>query len=140
MSFLLGMEEQYLINKGRIIFLEQHVGVSLPNVEQWEYAAKARDPYVFAGAINPNDCAWYEENAQDQTQDVMKLTPNRFGLYDLSGNVWERVYDVQDSCSFGVGGSFKESYSGIQIGAKIDLQPETIRSDLGFRPIVPIFW
>ena len=70
-------------------------GYRLPTEAEWEYAARAGDDKVdsltYSGTSDVNklgDYAWYYD--RDNTHEVgPKLLPNAFGLYDMSGNVWD---------------------------------------------------
>ena len=42
---------------------------------------------------NVDDVAWYSENSGGKSHDVATKKPNKIGLYDMSGNSWEWVYD-----------------------------------------------
>jgi formylglycine-generating enzyme required for sulfatase activity len=39
------------------------------------------------------ETGWYQENSGGQTHPVAQKTPNRFGVHDLGGNVWEWCAD-----------------------------------------------
>ena len=74
----------------------------LPSESEWEYAARAgrKTPY-FWGASPSGQYANGEDNRQNgwpsdgfkRTAPVGSFKPNGFGLYDVSGNVWEWVED-----------------------------------------------
>jgi len=70
-------------------------GWRLPTEAEWEYAARSGEDFVYAGSNNPDEVALYSENIGDvdQTQRVAQLEPNGFGLYDMSGNVYEWVWN-----------------------------------------------
>jgi formylglycine-generating enzyme len=61
----------------------------LPTEIEWEYAALADSNFVFCGSQNLDDVAWYVKNSNAQTMPVGQKQPNKFGLYDMCGNVWE---------------------------------------------------
>ena len=71
-------------------------GYRLPTEAEWEYASRAGDNTVasltYSGTSDVNklgDYAWYYVNSEGASHEVGTKTPNEFGLYDMSGNVWE---------------------------------------------------
>ena len=65
---------------------------------EWEFAARGgkdgvSDKLKFSGSNNVDDVAWYSENSGGKAHDVATKKPNKLGLYDMSGNSWEWVYD-----------------------------------------------
>ena len=65
---------------------------------EWEFAARGgkdgvSDKFKFSGSNNVDDVAWYSENSGGKSHDVATKKPNKLGLYDMSGNSWEWVYD-----------------------------------------------
>ena len=75
-------------------------GYRLPTEAEWELAAKSEQSLVvdgrytwFAGGGNASLLAWYSSNAQQKVHEVGGKYPNAYGLYDMSGNVSEWVWD-----------------------------------------------
>ena len=68
----------------------------LPTEVQWQYAAmggKKSKGFTYAGSNTLSDVAWYADNANGTTHPVASKQSNELGLYDMSGNVWERCSD-----------------------------------------------
>lgn len=72
----------------------------LPTEAEWEYAACGGEDDYFSKKMsdsnirNSNDVAWYRDNADFQTHPIGGKLPNKFGLYDMLGNVQEWCQDI----------------------------------------------
>ena len=75
-------------------------GYRLPTEAEWEFIAKGRDELPFAGHHVLDQVGWYNDNSRGRTWPVRSKKPNRNKLYDLSGNVWEWVYDTWNEHAF----------------------------------------
>ena len=71
--------------------------VRLPTEAEWEYASRGgRDTKWFYGDDDAKigDYAWFKDNAGGKSHPVGQKKPNPFGLYDIYGNVCERISDT----------------------------------------------
>ena len=124
----------------------------LPTEAEREYTARGGMQTRFYWGNNSNIAnryGWFQRNSNLSTHPVGKLLPNLFGLYDMSGNVWEwcsdwgrkypkeKLIDPQgpDSGSFYVmrGGSWLDNEQNLRSGRR-NFNPSHYRSNtIGFR-------
>jgi len=72
----------------------------LPTEAEWEYACRAGSKTAWFFGDDPSklgDYAWYKDNDGGKSHPVGQKKPNPWGLYDMYGNVYERVADTYAS-------------------------------------------
>ena len=72
-------------------------GYRLPTEAEWEYAASGGQlerKEVFSGSDYIGSVAVHSANSSGSPATVGSLKPNRLGLYDMSGNVFEWCWDI----------------------------------------------
>ena len=86
-------------------------GLRLPSEAEWEYACRGGTTTAFHSMPGyPNgtnddsllgNIAWYRSNSGSTTHAVAGKAANAFGMYDMSGNVWEWCNDWYGSYAAG---------------------------------------
>jgi formylglycine-generating enzyme required for sulfatase activity len=93
---------------------------------EWEYAARARTSTPYSHGVEEaslGDFAWYIANSGNRTHPVGTKQANAFGVFDMSGNVWEWVEDC-----------YADSYQGAPTdGSAVAAGSDQSDSDCGFR-------
>jgi formylglycine-generating enzyme required for sulfatase activity len=89
----------------------------LPSEAEWEYACRAGTTTPFAfGATLSSSQANFDGSAQNgdagvdqqQTTPVGSFQANRFGLFDMHGNVWEWCLDI-----------YRNNYNGAPVDGSV---------------------
>ncbi|MBN1603138.1 MAG: SUMF1/EgtB/PvdO family nonheme iron enzyme [Chitinispirillaceae bacterium] len=134
-------------------------GYRLPTEAQWEYACRGGTSALYFWGndrIIISQYAWSSANSGSVTHDVASLKANPFGLYDISGNVWEWCNDWFDRNYYRVsvnsdpagphtgtervvrGGSSTSHYYFSQSGTRSNLRPDHYNQFTGFRTVLVI--
>jgi hypothetical protein len=87
--------------------------------EEWEYAARAGGSGTYGLGKdgkeikddNLGDYAWYTANSSSETHTVKDKFPNKFGLYDMHGNVWEWTCSAYDKDENGADGCISNNHA-----------------------------
>jgi formylglycine-generating enzyme required for sulfatase activity len=132
--------------------------VRLPTEAEWEYAATADKngaPYAW-GPLDPKSMARFKGNAPLGVRTAAKddFPPNRFGLYNMSGNVWEWVQDYYAKDYYTTspirnpkgpasgtkhsirGGSWANGDSTLRVTRRASRNPTDRNDQTGFRVVV----
>ena len=104
----------------------------LPSEKEWELAC---GPMPEEGL---GDFAWYTKNSGMMTQEVGQKKPNKYGLYDMLGNLWEFCrdpYDEEDAERAVLrGGSWKDKAFAVKPTRRLAFDDDWTLEDPNFPP------
>ena len=121
---------------GTISQNENANGYRLPTVEEWQYAAKGGQDFKYSGRDSLDEVGWYSENSGDKTHPVAQKDPNGYGLYDMSGNVYEWCggsYPNYSKIRYLCGGSWYSDAYYCEVSDKRCSDAYNTNNILGFR-------
>jgi len=114
----------------------------LPTEQEWEYACLAGEKTEYCGGNNVNAVAWWGAyadpvgNSGKTTNRVAGKQANAWGLYDMSGNVYEWTANCYDSgCDSRVlrGGSWYDFPQDVRSANRSNNSPGFRSRFIGFR-------
>jgi formylglycine-generating enzyme required for sulfatase activity len=115
----------------------------LPTEEEWEYAARAGTTTKWYCGDNESCVSSIAVYDTDRPNKVKSKKPNKWGLYDMSGNVWEWVqncyrsnYNETENCSKGImrGGAYDYRAGDTRSAFRFGIGRGGMRGqDIGFR-------
>lgn len=150
-------KEKTSISSAKVSINPDANGYRLPTNVEWEYAARGGNSslpdwnYKYSGSDKIDDVAWYKNNNEtgsttnaDQTaqrfcsHEVEKKSPNRLGIFDMSGNVREWCQDLYSEENANCrGGSWLKTNDWAQLDSYGYDYPNSEGTDRGFRVIRP---
>ncbi len=127
-------------------------GYRLPTEAEWELAAKGgegKESKSYSGSEDALRAGWFAENSDGGSHRVREKAANELGLYDMSGNVAEWVWNWYSPYSTGFidtfagphegrdrvirGGSWYHGGNMMRVSARSFAKPYIRRSYIGFR-------
>ena len=133
-----------------LTYNEEADGYRLPTEAEWEWLARGGENYTYAGSNTVGDVAWYTTNTNDTgSREVKTKQANGYGLYDMSGNVWEWCYDWYGTVSSSTadtgassgsnrvqrGGSWYNNDNNCQVSNRNNNNPNNRNNNYGFRVV-----
>ncbi|MCF8335238.1 MAG: formylglycine-generating enzyme family protein [Bacteroidales bacterium] len=115
----------------------QWMGGRLPTDNEWYYASKPNYPY--GGEISsPDQVAWYRKNSEGAPHEVGQKIPNKYGMYDMNGNVAEWCLDwYNESSKISRGTHWQSKEIDPADPRRAYLPPNDAGNYLGFRVVIP---
>ncbi|MBQ1592493.1 MAG: SUMF1/EgtB/PvdO family nonheme iron enzyme [Treponema sp.] len=116
-------------------------GYRLPTNDEWENAADGGESYTYSGSDDLDEVGWYDDNSNNVTHPVAQNMANGYGLYDMSGNVcewvWEPYPDTPDN-RFSRGGGYYDLADFCGVSYRSNYGAYFRYYSLGFRLLRPL--
>jgi formylglycine-generating enzyme required for sulfatase activity len=111
----------------------EEIKYRLPTEFEWEWAAFGGEDFEYAGCTNWEKVAWCQPNSEGKAHPVGQKKPNGYGLYDMSGNVWEWTSTKEGSYRVYRGGGWFLDPRYARVAFRNGNDPSVRGGGLGFR-------
>lgn len=141
-----GLSPCYIFAEEAVLWPSVCNGYRLPTESEWEYAARAGENSLYAGASSATSVAWFIENSSSTSHEVALLRANSLGLYDMSGNLSEWVWDwhqeeltpnyagpLNGTARVVRGGSFVSASEIVRVDNRASFEQTHLSNEVGFR-------
>ena len=116
----------------------ERIGKRLPTEWEWELAAQLGKKIKFSEQTIEN-LGWFKHNSKLMTHPVGQKKQNPYGLYDMTGNVWEwTASDHENGGKVMRGGSWRNSANSMRPSKRIMSLPHYRYHYVGFRCAVSL--
>lgn len=108
----------------------------LPTQTEWEYACYGGSQTEYCGGNDLDLAGWSGPNSGGKTHPVGQKQANGYGLYDMSGNVWEWTSNCwEGDCAWRVlrGGSWSNDLRNMRAAYRFRIVPSSWNGNTGFR-------
>jgi formylglycine-generating enzyme required for sulfatase activity len=108
----------------------------LPTEQEWFNSCQAGLSTSYCGSDHVDDVAWYASNSGGASHVVGQKQANAWGLYDMSGNVFEwtsSCYEKECTHRIGRGGAWAYKAANVIAAYRLGFSPEYKGGNLGFR-------
>ena len=111
-------------------------GYRLPTNDEWEEAARGGEDYTCSGSDDLDEVGWYDDNSNNVTHPVAQKMANGYGLYDMTGNVCEWVWEANPKIParrFDRGGGYCNRSGSCEVSRRRGCSANDQFSFIGFR-------
>ena len=153
LSEITGREPAYSIGSqpGDIQWDYNANGFRLPTEVEWEISCRAEGEFTYSGSDTISEVGWTAKDKLDSTRCVGMRKPNQWRLFDMSGLVFEWVWDWFDAYPEELednhqgpfqghrkvrrGGSWMSAVRASEVSYRSDRDPSYIHENTGFRVV-----
>ena len=132
LSMKFDLPNYYSINEDSTIRLQADgkYGYRLLSNEEWEFIA---DDLLDLPDLERLEYGWFSHNSMRRTHSVRRKLPNKHGLYDLVGNVWEWTCTWRDGYLVLRGGAWDDYAFFLRATGRYDYTSSNRYNYIGFR-------
>ena len=129
-----GLKHAYKDINGVIYWDKSVRGVRLPTVAEWNIYAKSNG-VLYQGYLD--EISWWLDNSMNRTHPVAFKKPNKYGLFDIVGNVSEWLWD-EDKNNPLLRGIYLSNFLTFEEDNDEPkfIDPTSKRSTIGFRVVI----